>query len=496
MSKIIELVTESISDSQQNLFHSDKDYFKMIIMTKKKIFIVFFILATLLPANALAEIKTFTYTVKQTFSKNQSPADVRIAAIHQSKREVLELAGTYLESMSIVKNNVLEKDEILVLSAGVLSAEIIGVPKSYAEGDIQGLEITTKVIIDTSILEKKIEKFLNDRTLLEKYRESMDREKELLEKIKSLAEQNKRLAKTASEEQLLTLRIEYTKAVKGLSAIELNNKAFALWRHGSFSDVNKAIDYLNQTIQIDPDFSSAYNNLALAYYHKGNYAQSAYYAQKALDIGLKKYGTEHLNTAAAYNNIGLAYKEMGKYDQAIECFQVVLAISMKLRGPESVEVATAYNNLGWTYNSKSDFDLAIEYHKKAIPIDLKAYGPRHPIVARDYNNIGLAYKGIENYDQAMDYYKKAMDISNKRLPPDDPSIARLYNNMGVVYAMQGEYAEAIEYISKALDIDLKKFGPKHPLIANRYQNLGAIYQKKGDLETARIYFKRAKQIKE
>jgi len=463
-------------------------------MTRKSLFIILFILATLLPTGAFAEIKTFTYTVKQPFCKNQSPDDVKIAAIHQSKREVLELAGTYLESMSIVKNNVLEKDEILIVSAGVLSAEIIGEPKPYADGDIQGLQITTKVIVDTGVLEKKIEKFLNDRTLIEKYRESRDREKELLEKIKSLTEQNKKLANTPDTEQLLVLRGEYRKAVRGLSAVELNNKAFALWRHGFFSDVNKAIDYLNQAIQIDPEYSSAYNNLAMAYHHKGDYAQAVYYAQKALDIGLKKYGTDHLNTAAAYNNIGLAYKEMGKYDQAIDCFKKVLAISLKLRGAESAQAATAYNNLGWTYNSKSDFDLAIEYHKKAIQIDLKVYGPRHPIVARDYNNIGLAYKGIENYDQAMDYYKKALDINIRRLPPDDPSIARLYNNMGVIYAMKGEYDEAVEIICKALEIDLKKLGPEHPLLANRYHNLGAIYQKKGDFETARIYYKKAKQI--
>jgi|GEM_PF-5809694 len=462
-------------------------------MIKKSVLIIFIVLSTLFPAVISAEIKTFTHTVKQTFSKSQSMDDVRIAAIHQSKREVLELAGTYLESMSIVKNHVLEKDEILVLSAGVLSAEIVGEPEPFTQGDIQGLQITTRVIVDTGVLEKKIDKFLNDRTLLGKYRESRDREKELLERIKYLTGQNKKLTYTADKERLFALKAEYSKAANGLSAVELNNKALALWRYGYFSDVAKAINYLNQAIQIDPEFSSAYNNLAMAYHHKGDYARAAGYAKKALSIGLKKYGPCHLNIAASYNNLGMACKEMGQYDQAVECFKQVLAISMKLRGPESVEAATAYNNLGWTYNSKSAFDTAIEYHKKAIQIDLKAYGRIHPAVARDYNNIGLAYRGIEDYDRAMDYYRKALDINSRRLPPDDPSIARLYNNMGVACAMKGEYDDAIESINKALEIYLKKFGPDHPLVANCYRNLGSAHQKKGNFEISKTYFKKAKQ---
>lgn len=463
-------------------------------MEKRNIIIFLLFNALLFSVNAFAEIKTFNYTVKQPFSESQSPNDVRIAAIHQAKREVLELAGTYLETVSIVKNNVLEKDEIMALSAGVLSAEIIGDPRFYVEDGIKGLQVTTKVIVDTSILEKKIENFLSDRTLLGKYRETQEREKELLEKIKSLTEQNKRPADAAGKEQRLVLGSEYRKIVRGLSAIELNNKALALWRHGFFFDVNKAADYLNQAIQIDPEFASAYNSLSLVYQNKGQYAQAVKCAEKALAIGLKKYGAEHLNVAAAYNNMGLAYKEMGKYDQSIDCFMKVLSISQKLRGPESVEVATANNNLGWTYNSKSAYDLALEYHKKALEIDLKAYGSMHPIVARDYNNIGLAYKGNENYDLAMDYYKKAMEINIKKLPPTHPSIALLYNNMGVVYAMKGEYDEAIDNITKALEIDIEQRGPEHPIIANRYKNLGEIYKKKGDDESAKMYFKKAQQV--
>ena len=50
-----------------------------------------------LPVNN--EIKTFVHTVRQSFGGSQSPDDARIAAIAKAKREVLEVAGTYIESL-------------------------------------------------------------------------------------------------------------------------------------------------------------------------------------------------------------------------------------------------------------------------------------------------------------------------------------------------------------------------------------------------------------
>ena len=41
------------------------------------------------------------------------------------------MAGTYIESTTVVKNTQVEKDEILALTAGVLKAEVVS-QKNYA----------------------------------------------------------------------------------------------------------------------------------------------------------------------------------------------------------------------------------------------------------------------------------------------------------------------------------------------------------------------------
>jgi len=92
------------------------------------ILILIFILS---PCICIAEIKTYTHTVKQQFGGSQSPDEALIAAIAKVKREVLEKAGTYLETMTVVENSQVEKDEVLALAAAVLKTEIVS-QKNYA----------------------------------------------------------------------------------------------------------------------------------------------------------------------------------------------------------------------------------------------------------------------------------------------------------------------------------------------------------------------------
>ncbi|MDY7001819.1 MAG: hypothetical protein SVS15_08565 [Thermodesulfobacteriota bacterium] len=205
------------------------------------------ILVTGVAAPASAEIKTYTQTVKQAFGGSQSPDDARIAATARAKRECLEQAGTYLETLTVVKQGQLNKDEILALAAGVLKTKIIS-EKKYATEDIFGITVTAQVDVDTGILEQRVKKFLQDKTLLEKYQKSQEREKELLTKIKELEAQNQKLQAMkdqAPEKQKQELKQEFQEASQGLSAVEWFQKALDLWDGAKCTDPNKALEYLN-----------------------------------------------------------------------------------------------------------------------------------------------------------------------------------------------------------------------------------------------------------
>ena len=66
-------------------------------------------------------VEEYTYQASEADSKLSS----RVIALEQVKRLLLEKLGTYLESESEVKNFQLTKDQIIILTAGIVSTQII-----------------------------------------------------------------------------------------------------------------------------------------------------------------------------------------------------------------------------------------------------------------------------------------------------------------------------------------------------------------------------------
>ena len=123
-------------------------------MLRKTCFLLLVLI--LIPCISQAEIKIFTHTVNQPFGGSQSPDDARIAAMTKAKREVLEKAGTYLETLTVIKNHEVEKDEIHALAAAVLKAEIVS-QKNYAKENAYGIVMKTRVEVDRSIIDEMVE---------------------------------------------------------------------------------------------------------------------------------------------------------------------------------------------------------------------------------------------------------------------------------------------------------------------------------------------------
>jgi len=63
--------------------------------------------------------KTFTKEMRRIIGENQSRDDARAAAFAEAKRLALEEAGTFLLSLTVVKNYQIARDEIIALTSGV-----------------------------------------------------------------------------------------------------------------------------------------------------------------------------------------------------------------------------------------------------------------------------------------------------------------------------------------------------------------------------------------
>jgi tetratricopeptide (TPR) repeat protein len=128
-------------------------------------------------------------------------------------------------------------------------------------------------------------------------------------------------------------------------------EAVALWKDGKYSDPNKALDYWNKAIRMNPKSAEAYNNRGLAFYNLKRYQQ----ALKDYSQAIRMKPADSI----AYNNRGNTYYEMFKYEPAEADFNKSIDLNP--------QYANAYLNRGLVYyqldkkeQACTDFEKACE----------------------------------------------------------------------------------------------------------------------------------------
>jgi len=478
-------------------------------------------------ATSNAEIKTYTHTVKQSFGGAQSPDDARIAAIAKAKREVLEQAGTYLESMTVVQEGSVTIDQITSIAAGVLKVEIIS-QENYVSGDAFGIKVVSKVDVDISYLEVRVDQLLQNKCAFDEYQDSDQSIQELLAKIEFLESENKALRSLVGDpkkQKQLEIEKGFDQAAKSLEASELYQKARSLWaedHYGKESDARQAIEYLNRSIELDPSNAYAYNQRGLAHKELKEYELALEDHNRAIAMKPDYF--------CAFNNRGVIYKRLGKHEKALDEFNTAIDINFefslgyanrgvvyknmgdKKRALEDLNKAVeldgknkyALNNRGILFNSIEKYDDAIadfnaiiemdskhkyahynrglslykkQEYKEAL-VDFDAAIKIDPEYVKAYNYRGIVNKSMGNYEAAIEDYDTATQI--------DPSFRYSYNNRAWVYKKLERYDEAVEDYSKAIELDAK--------YANAYYGRGLSYEKLGQTEKAEIDFRNASRL--
>ncbi len=146
-------------------------------------------------------------------------------------------------------------------------------------------------------------------------------------------------------------------------------------------EYDKAINYLDVSIKINPNFQDAFNNRGIALTKKKRYQESIKDYDAA--INLKK------DFFDAYLNKGISLRNIDQKKFAIECFEVCIKLN-----PGNSKI---YNNLGNVYKDLKKYSKAVECFNKAIKLNenyAEAYYSRGTLF-QHYNHINLAVNDYE-----------------------------------------------------------------------------------------------------
>ncbi|MBU4184636.1 MAG: SUMF1/EgtB/PvdO family nonheme iron enzyme [Proteobacteria bacterium] len=153
---------------------------------KLRLFFAFFLICIMPVSAAFAEIKVFEKEIEEIVGKNQSQEQVEAFALQKAKRLAVEEAGTYISSLTVVRNYQLAKDEITALASGVVQARIVGVPSMRLENGVIHIRVKARIQVNTAILDQQIEQIMKEKGTLKKLEDERQKVKDLEKRLAGL----------------------------------------------------------------------------------------------------------------------------------------------------------------------------------------------------------------------------------------------------------------------------------------------------------------------
>lgn len=441
-------------------------------MTRETKILIILLLILIFVGSASAEMKTFVREYTYQAGEIDSKISCRIIALEQVKRLLLEEIGTYLESQTEVKNFRLTKDDITMLTAGIVRTEIV---EERWDGNNLKFWLKAKITADPSSVVKSIDSLRKDRQQMRELEILRKRSNNLTTEIEQL---RKELAVSNPDPAKIN---QYNSALKKLSASDYMEKGLFLIQE---EKKDEAIEAFTTAIERDPSFGKAYSYLGGAAANNKKYHLAIDYANKAIAL--------NPNDELAYFVRSGAYFELRQYKEAIDDLSTVIIIIPKN--------ADAYSARGSVFMEMGNYKMAVKDFSKAIEL--------LPNEGYLYERRAGAYEKLGKYKQVAEDYSNAYLLGSPHRPAGwsryDYTFNRDFMNEVDTYAKQGKYKKAIDLLSRAIEKEPKNVdiivkrgdiyaqSGKHRLAVNDYTRA---IELKSDNKSAYLYFHRAKSYK-
>ncbi len=183
----------------------------------------------------------------------------------------------------------------------------------------------------------------------------------------------------------------------------------------------EAIQWFEQAISLQPDFSAAYMQLAMTYNTAGETAKGIKILEKAVEMNIDNNDIR--------KNLGLYLQKIGEIDRSIQTLENALKFY-----PEDID---SLNFLGISYFYRGDIDRAMEIFQQTLQLDASN--------ASIHNNLGNCWYAKKEYDKAEQSYHTALRYDDK--------MSRAYNGVAIIRALNNDLPAALENFQRALYYD-------------------------------------------
>ncbi|MEE9912736.1 MAG: tetratricopeptide repeat protein [Deltaproteobacteria bacterium] len=407
----------------------------------------FILISTLFTAAAFAEYTVVDAEGKYVLGDLDTKLNARSLALMEAKRIALEKAGTYIESISEVKNSQLTRDQVTSLAAGIMSVETLK-EEWKMSGESMVLTLSIRATVDTSNLPSRIADLQNNQ--------DSESSKAMKAKIESL---KKELADLKAEQGAIRNKAEIKpemvarndNIINKMVALEILQEGLAASRVGNYKE---ALAAFRRALDSDPNLADAYAGMAIAY-------QFTEQPDKAIDMANRALMINPKSPISHFAMAKIAF-DAGKYDQALDAVNQAIAlwphapvyyflrgeIYLKLQKGDSalndysrsctMNHFTACQRVDLLKRRMADGKSGKDLYRTPGLAD------QQPQTFSEYLEAGHAALLAHNFKEALQAYGSARDMNPRRVEP--------YTGMTITYLAVRQKDKAYEMANMAMKV--------------------------------------------
>jgi serine/threonine protein kinase/tetratricopeptide (TPR) repeat protein len=263
-----------------------------------------------------------------------------------------------------------------------------------------------------------------------------------------------------------------------------NNLALACYSAGRYA---QAIELFEATLKhcqmaLGPDHPhtlESRNGLAVAYWSAGRLSEAIALHEGTLRLHEAKLGPDHPDTLNSRNNLANAYRSAGRLTEAVVLHEATLKLKEAKLGPDHPDTLGSRNNLALAYRVGGRTSEAIALQETTCKLCEAKLGLDHPHTLISHNNLALIYLDAGRTDEAIALHEATLKMRETRLPSDHPDTLISRGNLANAYYSAGRLSEAIALFEATLKLCESKLSLAHPFVLAGRNNLGLAYESLG-----------------
>jgi len=319
---------------------------------------------------SLAQMREIRTTGDYRMGDNDTPGAAKQLALLDAKRKALEQVGTYLQSVTEVKNLQLSKDQIDAYSAGIIEV-LEQSTQAAVEGNATVYHVNVLVRINTADMVHRLDMVRNNQATST---DLLEMRKQVQAMQQQLEQQNKLLATLTAKPDVDRATQQRQETMANVDAKQLLSQAWvalagadgAVLSVGSSSveGRQRARQLVEQALKAEPDNADAHYKLGIVLLEEGQ----ASLAEREFREGLRR-----TPSASGRNRLGNALKDQGKLADAVAEYREAIRLNPNY--------AIAHNNLGGALGDQGKSADAIAEYREAIRLNPNYYNAHYGLGA-------------------------------------------------------------------------------------------------------------------